>query len=169
MIYSLSKLPPFVKLEFMSIRTVIHILITDFFPKEKVRNKLAYYFRLKINMLAYVMLLLFAYKLLHRCNQKRYLQIVIMKIKILWNYKYSWVYCFTTTCLYPDGCICRKRKEKTIHNERAKYEVVEFVFGKSLLHFTVDSFLPSRIHLCPCVEILPIFPNEVVPQSPPPW
>lgn len=61
-----------------------------------------------------------------------------------------------------------REKKKTIHNERAKYEVVAFVFSKSLPYFTVYSFLQSRVSLCPGAEILHPFSNEVVHPRPPP-
>ena len=122
--YSFTNSPPFIKLMFMSTSTGIYILITDFFPKgERARNILACYFGREIDMLSCIMWLLFAYKLLHRYNQERYLQIIIMKIKILWKYN---IHGFLVWLIYVrieiEACAERKRKEKlyimTGHNMR---------------------------------------------------
>lgn len=56
----------------------------------------------------------------------------------------------------------QRERRKTIHNDRAKYEVEGFVFRESLPHFPVDSFLPSRGTICPCVEPPHPLSSEVV-------
>lgn len=58
-----------------------------------------------------------------------------------------------------------REKKKTIHNDRENYEVGEFVFDKSLPHFTLDSFLKSRLNLFLFVEPLNALSSEMVQSS----
>lgn len=122
-------------------------------------------------MLAYIMLLLFAYKLLHRCNQERYLQIVIMKIKILWKFKYSWVYCLTNTCIYPDCYICRekeKRKKLYIMREQNMKWWHLFLVNHCLILLYTPSSSPESV----CAQVLrscTLSPMRWCTHAHPPW